>query len=316
MHNISIVIPNYNGEQLLKRNLPKVLAAIRDYKKGIIEIIIPDDASSDNSVEVIDEFLKSIKDKHIVGKTIRNNDRKKGGFSANVNRGAVLATGDILILLNSDVVPKEGFLEPLVKRFSNSDVFGVGCMDESIEHGKAVLRGRGIGKWQRGFLVHDAGKLDKEDTLWVSCGSAAFRKSIWDKIGGLCNIYNPFYWEDIDLSYRARKAGYQTLFEKKSIVVHEHSKGAIQKNFQQTNINKIVYRNQFLFVWLNVTDPLLIFSHFFWLPYHFVTACKDKNWEMLWGFLHALRLFPQVIAYRQRNQTLFIQRDADVIVVA
>src|SRR5690348_1216016 len=101
--NISIIIPNYNGSQLLKTNLPKVVEAVKEYTKGKIEIIVPDDASSDDSVTVIGEFIKDLKTKHIVGKTIVNTDRSKGGFSANVNRGVSLATGEVLIFLNSDV---------------------------------------------------------------------------------------------------------------------------------------------------------------------------------------------------------------------
>jgi len=115
-------------------------------------------------------------------------------------------------------------------------------MDESIEHGKVVLRGRGIGKWQRGFLTHSLGDLNKTDTLWVSCGSGAFRASIYRKIGGLNNIYNPFYWEDIDLSYKAQKAGFKVIFEPKSKVIHEHSKGAIASNYKPFRILKWISR--------------------------------------------------------------------------
>ena len=67
--NISIIIPNYNGEKLLRKNLPKVLEAVREHK-GKVEIIIPDDPSTDNSRKVIQKFFESIKDEHVVGKTI------------------------------------------------------------------------------------------------------------------------------------------------------------------------------------------------------------------------------------------------------
>ncbi|HEV2339160.1 MAG TPA: glycosyltransferase [Patescibacteria group bacterium] len=314
--NISIIIPNYNGERLLKKNLPKVLEAVKDYRKGTIEMIIPDDASSDNSVAVIKDFIEHSKEKNILVKTITNTDRRNGGFSANVNRGVSLASGDILLLLNTDVIPKKGFLEPLLKHFEEKDVFGVGCLDESIEDGKTILRGRGIGQWKRGFLVHAAGDLDKEDTLWVSCGSGAFRKSIWDTLHGLCNIYNPFYWEDVDVSYRARKAGYKTLFEKESIVTHEHEGGAIKKNYTATRIQKLAYRNQFLFVWVNATDTHLITEHILWLPYHLLTSLKGKNWELLSGFFQAVQLLPQALKVRRKNKKLFCKKDDDVILAS
>lgn len=310
---ISIVIPNYNGEELLKKNLSRVLDSVKEYKNGKIEIIIPDDASKDNSVEVIAEFIASIKEKHIVGKTIHNDDRAKGGFSANVNRGVALATGEILLLLNSDVIPKKGFLELLLRHFSEKDIFGVGCMDESIEEGKIVPRGRGIGKWQRGFLQHSAGELDKTNTLWVSCGSAAFRKSLWDQLGGLQNMYNPFYWEDIDLSYRGQKAGYKVVFEKESVVTHEHSKGAILTNYKPEPVRIIAYRNQFFFVWVNITDSSFLLSHLIWLPYHFLNAIKGQDKAFLLGFGKAIFQLPKVLKVRKENKKLLKISDRQII---
>src|SRR5882672_8588422 len=174
--NISIIIPNYNGEKILPKNLPHVLSAAKEYKKGTVEIIIPNDPSTDKSKEVIAEFIDSLKGSDIIGKTVDNTRKEESGFSKNVSRGVALATGDILVLLNSDVRPHKDFLAPLLAHFTDEKVFGVGCMDESIEDGKTVLRGRGIGYWQRGFILHSAGSLDKTNTFWVSGGSSAFRK--------------------------------------------------------------------------------------------------------------------------------------------
>ena len=311
--NISIVIPNYNGEKILQKNLPKVLEAVKDYKNGNVEIIIPDDPSTDNSKQVIAAFIKSIKDKHIIGKTIENKNKTEGGFSKNVNRGVALATGDILILLNSDVAPHKNFLQPLLLHFSDEKVFAVGCMDESIEEGKTVLRGRGIGSWQRGFLVHTKGKFNKTNTLWVSGGSSAFRKDIWDKLGGLDPLYNPFYWEDIDLSYRAQKAGYKTLFEAKSVVLHEHEQGAIKTKFKPAHVRKIAYRNQFTFVWKNITETKLLVSHIFWLPYYFIKALSGRDWVFLAGFYLALLRISEVKRSRELAKKLFIKTDSEVL---
>jgi len=310
---ISIIIPNYNGDGLLKKNLPKVLDAVKDYTKGKIEIIIPDDASSDDSITVITNFINSLDGKTIIGKTIVNTDRSKGGFSANVNRGVALAKGEILLFLNSDVVPHKGFLEPLLEHFKKDEVFGVGCMDESIEHGKVVLRGRGIGKWQRGFLTHSLGDLNKTDTLWVSCGSGAFRASIYRKIGGLNNIYNPFYWEDIDLSYKAQKAGFKVIFEPKSKVIHEHSKGAIASNYKPFRIQKIVYRNMLFFVWLNISDIRFLTSHILWLPYYFLKTIMNNDFAFLVGFYLALVSLPIVLKERKKIQRLSSVSDRTIL---
>jgi len=311
--NISIIIPNFNGERLLKENLPKVLLAVKDYKKGKIEIIIADDTSIDNSVEIIEKFIYSIKVNDINGKLVKSNNPKERGFSTNVNRAINVSTGDIIILLNTDVIPYKDFLGPLLKHFSNQKVFAVGCLDESMENGKVILRGRGIGKWSKGFLFHSAGKLDKTSTLWVSGGSGAFRKTIWDKLGGLQELYNPYYWEDIDISYRAQKAGYTLIFEKESKVIHEHERGSIKIETKSENIQKISYRNQFIFVWLNITDKNLIISHILWLPYHILNSIKEGNFNFVKGLLLALKLLPKILIYRKKIRIIFTNKDSKIL---
>lgn len=311
--NLSIIIPNFNGEKILKKNLPKVLAAVKDYRDGKVEIIIPDDPSTDNSGEVIEAFITGIREKHITGKTVSNRDTNNGGFSKNVNRGVRLATGDILILLNSDVSPHKDFLKPLLTHFKDPEVFAVACLDESIEEGKTVLRGRGIGKWEHGFLLHSEGKLDKTNTLWASGGSSAFRKAIWDKIGGLEELYNPFYWEDIDLSYRAWKAGYKVVFEPKSRVIHEHEEGAIKKTVKPARIVKTAYRNQFTFVWLNISDRGMLLNHLLHLKLHVLKALLRKDWLFIQGYFLACKRLPEVLRIRKKYQKLFVKSDKEIL---
>lgn len=300
--NISTVIPNYNGEELLKKNLPKVLEAVSGYKEGSVEFIIVDDCSTDNSIEEI----KSLK-----LKIIRN--EKNMGFSSTVNKGVKEATGDLVLLLNTDVIPEKNFLNPLIKHFQDEKVFAVGCMDKSVEGSKTVLRGRGIGQWDRGFLVHFRGDIDKSNTLWVSCGSGIFRKSIWDKLGGLDTLYNPFYWEDIDLSYRAIKSGYKILFEPRSMVLHEHEKGSIKKKYSDSEVKTIAYRNQFIFVWKNTTDLSLQVSHLLWFLYYIARALLNKEWSFFIGFIRAFVLLPRIIKSSFKAQRLFVKTDKEVI---
>lgn len=296
---ISIIIPNYNGEELLKRNLSKVMEAVGD-----AEIIVVDDASFDGSMEILKSFKEKIK-------VIKN--EKNLGFSSTVNRGVREAKREIVILLNTDVVPERGFLTPLLSHFKDDKFFAVGCMDKSIEDGKTVLRGRGIGQWKRGFLVHSRGEVDRTNTLWVSGGSGAFRKSIWEKLGGFNELYNPFYWEDIDLSYRALKSGYKIFFEPRSVVTHEHKKGAIKSSYSNFQIKTIAYRNQFIFVWKNATDLDLQFLHVFWLPYHFIKAFIRKDTAFFKGFFKAFILLPKIIKSSFGDQKLFLLKDSQVL---
>lgn len=270
---ISIVIPNRNGAALLKKNLPSVIAAA---KGG--EIIVVDDASTDNSVNFLQNEFPSVR---VVCKAHHD------GYASTVNVGVKEATGAVVVLLNSDVRPEKGFLDPLVKHFSDPSIFAVGCMEKSLEGEKTVLRGRGEAKWEKGFFIHWRGEVDKATTAWVSGGSSAFRKSIWEKLGGMDTVYDPFYWEDIDLSYRARKAGYKILFEHASVVVHEHEIGAIKREYSDIRVKIIAYRNQFLFIWKNLSGLNMVLAHAIWTPVRLLQALLRGDVSMLVGYIWA-----------------------------
>ena len=304
---ISIVLPSYNSEDVLIKNIPNVIESIEKYKNDV-EIIITDDCSTDNSVLVVNKFIeenKNVKIKLLVSE-------KNKGFSSNVNNGVSESSGEILILLNTDVSPKKDFIQPLLKHFEDEKVFAVGCLDESVESGKIVKRGRGKGEWVKGFLSHSAADIDLNDkTLWVSGGSGAFRKSIWDKIGGLDSAFDPFYWEDIDLSYRALKSGYKLFFEKESIVKHEHEEGVIKKKFKLKKVNAIVYRNQFIFSWKN-SDLNNLLIGILWLPVHLFYAVIDRNSALIKGFIYALNKIPHILNFRFSKRKNFIISDKDI----
>lgn len=311
---LSIVIPNYNGKKLLQKNLPYVFDAAEYFLKKTnseVQVIVIDDCSEDNSVESIKYFISSIKQENIELKILEN--ERNLGFSSTVNKGVKEASGEIVVLLNTDVVPEKDFLDPLIIHFKDPKIFAVGCMDKSIEGSNIVLRGRGIGKWQRGFLVHARGEIDKADTLWVNGGSGAFRKSIWERLGGFNELYSPFYWEDIDLSYRALKSGYKVLFEPKSIVVHEHEKGSIKKKYSSFQIKTIAYRNQIIFAWNNISDYGLFFTHIFWLPYYIARAIAFGDLPFLFGLIKALTLLPKIVLSRPRLNKYFTKLDQEVI---
>lgn len=309
--NLSIVIPNYNGEELLRNNLPKVFESISSYGDGEVEVIIIDDYSTDNSLKIIQCAKIKSQNYKLKFKSIIN--EKNLGFSSAINKGVREANGEIVILLNTDVVPEKDFLKPLLKHFEDKEIFAVGCMDKSIENGKIILRGRGIGRWKRGFFIHSRGEINKTNTLWINGGSGAFRKSIWDNLGGFDEIYNPFYWEDIDLSYRALKSGYKIVFEPKSIVVHEHKKGAIKNAYSDSEVKTIAYRNQIIFVWKNITDFPMKLSHLYWLPYRISSSFLRGDMAFIRGILRAFILLPKIIEYSNKEKRLFILKDFQVL---
>lgn len=296
---ISIVIPNYNGRVVLEKNLPQVLK----HAQGA-ELIVIDDASTDDSADYIKKNFPEIK---LVCK------KANTGFAKSCNLGVKKAKGEIIVLFNHDVYPKKDFLKPLLKHFEDASVFAAGCLEESREDKKVILRGRGVGQFSRGFLIHGRGEVDKTNTLWVSGGSGAFRKTIWQELGGFDPLFSPFYWEDIDLSYRAVKAGYKVAFEPQSRVIHEHYRGAIRKNYSNQEVKTIAYCNQFLFFWKNITDLKLWMSHFLWMPYHFIKAAIRFDWCFFTGFFQAFLKLNKVFSQKKQLKKLFKVKDHQIV---
>lgn len=309
---IEVLIPNYNGFELISKNLKFVAEAVYLFKDPKITVI--DDFSSSEEQENLENFIdKFNKTSKIAVNLLKN--KKNYGFASAVNNGAFASHADLLVLLNTDVVPEKNFLVPAVSHFASSEkLFGVGCMDKSIENNKIVLRGRGLGSFKKGFVQHSKGDVNSSSTFWISGGSCIVKREIFIKLGGFDTIYNPFYWEDIDLSYRAVKSGYDILFEKESVVEHRHAEGSIKKHYSDIKIKRIAYRNQFIFLWKNITDKNLIFSHMFWLPYHVLAAILRRDFAFINGFLIAVMLFPAIILRRARQKKMYVRKDRDLFI--
>ena len=238
----SVVIPNWNGKNLLEKNLPSVIAM------GADEVIISDDASTDDSVNFIK--LKYPKIKIVL-------TNKNTGFSGNVNRGVKIATGDIIVLLNTDVIPEKNIIKNFISHFQDTEVFGVSFNEREYGPAQPLM--------ESGFLNHRPGKISVKavKTFWISGGSGAFRKSMWDKLSGLDEMFNPFYWEDLDLCFRAQRMGWKLIWEPKAIVAHKHETTINKNNFPTRYLNYMKERNQLLFNWKNLPLHILFTDHLF-----------------------------------------------------
>jgi len=240
---ISVVIPNYNGIDLLKKNLQSIISSTRDFAPDA-EFIVADDASTDESVA----YLKSIPGVRTIKLT------KHRGFSSTINSGIKMSKGDFLVLLNNDVIPEKGYLGKPIKHFENKNVFAVSFHERGY--------GWARGYYKDGFVNHEGvlGTDKVHESFWVNGGSGVFRKKYLKELGYFDEkLFSPFYWEDIDLSYRAMKRGLKVLWEPDSYVVHNHESttGKISKRTR----NFIVERNQLLFIWKNITSPILFRKH-------------------------------------------------------
>ncbi|MFC1649240.1 glycosyltransferase family 2 protein [Patescibacteria group bacterium] len=242
---VSIVITNYNGIDLLKKHLPKVFEASRQKINNIIEVVVVDDASTDGSVDFLKDNYSEVR--VIVHK-------KNLRFAETVNSGFREAKGELVCLLNNDVSPATNFLRSTIALFENEDVFGVSLGELDYSWSKGIF--------QDGFVEHASGKRTKKhhSTFWISGGSGLFRKSMWKKLSGMdSKLFSPFYWEDLDISYRAMKRGWKLLWDPSAKVTHEHE--STNKAFDDVYRSRIQERNQLLFIWKNITSTRMFRQH-------------------------------------------------------
>lgn len=283
---VSIVIPYWNGVEKIKKHLPKVLEFAR--VSNVEEVIGSDDASTDGTVDLLKKEFPEV----VVVERKQNK-----GFASNVNSGFSKASGDLIFLLNSDATADKDLLKYALPHFEDPKVFSVGCNAGGLW---------AVGRFEKGFFWHGEAKGEKTDqphrTLWASGGSSVFRKSLWDALGGLDPLYDPFYEEDVDLGYRATKRGYINIWEPKSKVEHyyqgvasgDKEVGVIAANFSRDTIRKTAERNHLIFIWKNITSPKLTAEHKSALVK--ILAIHPRYWST---FLAAVKHFPEIMKKRE-----------------
>ncbi len=276
---VSVVIPTYNGLRLLKSYLPSVFACLRAGD----EVVIIDDASRDETVEwlietyhlkakdtsgdpLFDQWAGQVKVKHLNIPFLLIANQTNLRFGAAANRAVDLSTQPLVFLINNDVSPHPDVLKHLLPHFSDSKMFAVGCHEQEKNHG-GISGGKNTLRFERGMFIHNrADNFETGETAWASGGSAVFDRAKWLELGGFSQAYLPAYWEDVDLSYRAKRRGWKVIFEKMAVVDHNHETTNANV-FGLDHMKVISFKNSFTFVWRNGTwkEKLL---NLWWLPYH------------------------------------------------
>ena len=213
--NVSIVIPNYNGEKYLRECVEAVNAqTLKD-----IELVIVDNGSTDLSLDIVKELRP---DARIIKLD------KNYGFSRAVNEGIRAAFAPYVILLNNDTRVLPDFAGELYNAIrSDKGIFSVNAkmlqmynphlIDSAGDMycclGWAYARGKDKPETRYG----------KRTDIFSSCaGAAIYRKSVFDVIGYFDEAHFA-YLEDIDVGYRARIKGYRNVYEPRAVVYHAGS---------------------------------------------------------------------------------------------
>lgn len=300
MKPLTIIIPNYNGAHLLKRNLPSVLRAVEQY--GPARVLVVDDGSTDSSRDVLREQFPEV--------TTIAHDLNRG-FSEAIATGVHHAETDLLFLLNSDVELHPGCLEKLEPYFESvEEVFSV-CPLMLDEDGTINRHSWNLRSFNRGYLKlvdwdNDTARSLRRNAylpcLYSSGGSMMVSKAKFIALGGFHPIFKPFYGEDFDLGLRAWYRGWPSYFEPEATLTHQ-SQGSIKNAFKRARVKQIRCRNRYFIEWIHTPIGRLLGST---LPFTLFQLCGELlllNRVNLKGFATALAALPEALeARRSRSE--------------
>ena len=261
---IFIVIPNYNGMNFLD----KCLNSLERETSYNLQIIIVDNGSEDNSIDVFNKhFKKNIS--NIKYHLIANDSNL--GFSKAVNQGIDLAISfgsEYICLINNDTEIEENFFSNLIKSIeTDQNIFSVSSKmlqynnpdliddagDEYTLLGWTKKSGDGVDK--------SSSKYSKPREIFSSCGGASlYRASIFNEIGCFDNDFFA-YMEDVDIGYRAQINGYKNVYSPKAIVYHVGSASSGSK-YNEFKI-PLAARNNIWVIYKNMPWPQILLNIIF-----------------------------------------------------
>jgi GT2 family glycosyltransferase len=276
---ISVIIPNYNGRNLLQQILPPLFVALNNSMLPY-EVIVSDDCSTDDSLSFLHTAYPSV---------LRIANPVNRGFSPAINAGIFRAQYDYVLLLNSDVKLSEHYFASLLRYFDKPDTFGVmgriiGWEDDVIQDGGKYPSFHGAKiKTTGNYFPVAPSHGDWLYSMYLSGANALVSREKLVQLGGFDELFAPFYVEDYELSLRAWRLGWKCYYDHFAYCRHKVSVSIKSKN-KKGFVNAVYYRNKMflhamhlqgmkLFGWyLQLIPETLI--RFFTLRFYYFRALK------------------------------------------
>ncbi len=248
MKKIAVVILNWNGAKLLEQFLPSVIAYSDE-----ATIYVADNASTDNSIEIIQSQFPTIK-------IIQNTDNF--GFASGYNVALQQVEETYYALVNSDIEVTENWLTPILSIFESERNIGIiqpkildyknkeyfeyaGAAGGFIDkYGYPFCRGRIFETLEKDNHQYD----DEREIFWASGACFFIRKEIYRKLNGFDDDFFA-HQEEVDLCWRAFNLGYKVKYTSKSIVYHVGGATLNESNPKKTFLN---FRNSLLMLLKNL----------------------------------------------------------------
>ena len=258
MTSYSIIIPHHNGKEILSR----CLNAINSSTKRNPEIIVLDNASTDDSINHVEKKFSNI--------TIIRNEQNLG-YAGGCNLGAKEAKNNYIVFLNNDTIVEKGWDDSLLKKLQKDDVSAVQpkiknlSKQEYFDYAGAsggfldvfcypFCRGRVFETIEKDSMQYDS----EEEIFWASGAAFATKKDIFIK-AGMFDTKLFAHMEEIDYHWRCQMMGYRIIISPESVIYHEGGATLPYKSYKKVYLN---HRNSMIIFLANhklsITSLLLV----------------------------------------------------------
>jgi GT2 family glycosyltransferase len=213
----AIVVPNWNGADFIGPCLQSLLVQTSDPL-----VIVVDNGSVDESVELIEKGFPGV---HLIKLP------KNRGFAGGVNAGIKYALeqgADAVALFNNDAVADENWLKELTRELKKNTDVGI-VTGKLMRSDKKHIDSTGdyYSTWgipfPRGRNQVDTGQYEDVEQVFGASGGASLYRSKMFKNVGLFDEKFFAYYEDVDISFRARLAGWEIIYTPKAVAYHDVS---------------------------------------------------------------------------------------------
>lgn len=249
MKKVAVVILNWNGKLFLEKFLPSVI----QYSRHHAEIIIADNASTDDSVQFLKIHYPEIRIILL---------EKNFGFSKGYNQALKQVEADYYVLLNSDIEVTENWIPPVIELMETNENIAV-CQPKLLSYHEphkfeyAGAAGGFIDKWGYPFcrgrlfqtMEEDLGQYDDTTEIFWASGACMFVKShIYNEYGGLDDDFFA-HMEEIDFCWRLKNEGYKIMYTPHSKVYHVGGGTLPKISSRKTYLN---FRNNIILLYKNL----------------------------------------------------------------
>lgn len=293
---ISIVIPVYKNKSEFLKNLHHNM----QYLSGCEIIVVNDDPT-----ESLEADFKTMTEIVLI------ENEQNVGFGQTVNVGVKNSHSDYIMLLNSDVILNDvNFLNTLITFKTNPSLFAISFAQKERDNS---IVGKNRFYWTDGFFQHSkSSDLKPGKNGWAEGGTCMIDKSKFLILGGFDALYSPFYWEDVDLSYRAWKSGYEVLFDPTIEMIHHHE-STIGKYFSKNFVQSIALRNQLIFIWKNITDNSRLAEHRTSVLKMLASATIRGEFWKLNAIFQTMTRLPDINKKRNIQKELYKKTDKEIL---